>query len=108
MQPLTSPVPTERGLGHDLKVYDKQLDRATSQLVYVSEDVTVQGEQRCISGFEQFNRVSASQDNIHVNLKLTKGWNALVRLSIDSDGSVTRVADVTWITVPKEAIERWK
>jgi hypothetical protein len=108
IQPLTSPVPTERVLSHDLKVYDQQLDRATSRLVYVSEDVTVQGEQRCVSGYEQGDRISVAQDNIHVNLKLTKGWNALVRLSTYSFGSVTSVADVVWTTVPQEAIERWK
>ncbi|MFK7601061.1 hypothetical protein ACI3L1_02480 [Deinococcus sp. SM5_A1] len=108
IQPLTSPVPTERVLGRDLTVYDQQLDRATSRLVYASEDVTVQGEQRCVSGYEQGDRISVSQDNIHVNLKLTKGWNALVSLSTSSYGSVTRVADVVWTTVPPEAIERWK
>lgn len=116
LQPLTSPVPTERVLGHDLQAYEKDtpFQRATSALVYVSEDVTVQGEQRCLSGYEQGNRISVAQDNIDVNLKLTRGWNALLRQSEPAEGNQPRpegsayVTDIVWRTVPHEVIERWR
>lgn len=116
LQPLTSPVPTERVLGHDLQAYETEtpFQSATSTLVYVSEDVTVQGEQRCLTGFEQGTRISVAQDNIYVNLKLTRGWNALVRLSEPAAGDRQRpegsasVTDVVWTTVPHEVIERWR
>jgi len=67
LQPLTSPVPTERVILHDLRAYDKPLTSAQSRLVYVSEDVTVTGEQRCLRGSEQNNQIFVSQDNIRVN-----------------------------------------
>ncbi len=116
LQPLTSPIPTERGLGHDLQAYetDTPFQSATSALVYVSEDVTVRGEQRCLTGYEQGNRIRVDQDNIHVNLKLTRGWNALVRLSEPAEGNRQRpegsafVTDIVWMTVPHEVIERWR
>ncbi|MBB5362498.1 hypothetical protein [Deinococcus humi] len=113
MQPLTSPpVPAGRVLSHDLQAYDQQFALAMSQLVYVPEDVTVQGEQRCLRGFEQSNSISVNQNSIQVNLKLTRGWNALVRLNTSTDkqnnGAGILLSDTVWRTVPHEAIERWK
>lgn len=108
IQPLTSPAPTERVINHDLRAYDTPLTRAQSRLVYVSEDVTVKGEQRCIRGFEQDHRISVAQDNIRVNLKLHRGWNALIRASTYSFGDKTIVSDIIWTTVPHEIVERWR
>ena len=102
----------QRVLSHDLSAYDKPLTLVRSELLYVSEDVTVQGEQRCLQGVGNGEVVSVEQGNIHVNLKLTRGWNALVRLVTPAEEQGPPggafVADVVWMTVPHEVIERWK
>ncbi|WP_221089124.1 hypothetical protein [Deinococcus aquaedulcis] len=107
MQSLTSPIPKERGLRYDLQAYEQPGSQVRVNLVYVSEDTTVQGEQRCVRGYEQSGRSSASQDNIRVNLKLSRGWNALLRTETRSYAGQTHVSHITWTTVPREVIERW-
>ncbi|PTA68094.1 hypothetical protein C8263_08430 [Deinococcus arcticus] len=106
-QPLTSPIPEERRLHYDLRAYDKPTSPARVDLVYVSEDLTVQGEQRCVRGYEQSGQISTYQDNIRVNFKLSRGWNALLRTETRSSAGQTHVSHITWTTVPRDVIERW-
>lgn len=108
VQPLYSPIITHIALRWDVGAYETPNSTTAYHLVYVAEDVTVQGEQRCIGGYEQDGRISIDQDNVRVNLTLSRGWNALLRNATWTYVGDTFVNEITWTTLPREIVERWR
>lgn len=102
--PQTSYVPTEVALRLNLDAYATTGWTPSESLIYVDRDVTVTGEQRCITGYEQFNTIRVQQENIRVNLALGRGWNLLLRHYIRTGENI---AEITWQALPAEVTKRW-
>ncbi|WP_189071014.1 hypothetical protein [Deinococcus radiotolerans] len=105
--PQTSPVTTVAPIVPDLTAYGV-VGWPDVRWVYAAQDVTVRGEQRCVSGYRQGSTRTFAQENVRVNFSLTRGWNALLRRSTSSYAGETSIHDVEWTTLPREAVERWR
>lgn len=101
--PQTSPVPTEVPLRLNLDAYAAAGWLTSARLIYVDQDVTVTGEQRCITGYEQFSNIQVAQEDIRVNLVLGRGWNLLLRRYTRAGD----VAEITWQALPADGTKRW-
>ncbi|THF68434.1 hypothetical protein E7T06_16530 [Deinococcus sp. Arct2-2] len=106
LQPQTSPI-AQYG-----RIQSAELNSGEyAQLMWTPEDVTIKVETECIQGTEQVNGSrNISQTKILINLKLIRGWNALIReyRSEFTAPNGVHVSSVVWSALPAEKLTRWK
>ncbi|QLG13251.1 hypothetical protein HLB42_20145 (plasmid) [Deinococcus sp. D7000] len=80
-------------------------------LIYSPEEVTVSGENRCISGSEQTQPPgwkSVQQLQVRASLNLKPGWNAVLNTDQSRvDAGSVGVADRRWTALPAEELAVW-
>lgn len=106
LQPQTSPIP-QYGSIQLASLRSEQY----AELLWTPEDVTIEVETECIQGTEQVNGSrNISQTKLLINLKLIRGWNALIReyRSEFTAPNGVHVSSVVWSALPAEKLTRWK
>jgi hypothetical protein len=105
LQPQTSPIP-QYGSIQLAALRSEQY----AQLLWTPEDVTIEVEAECIQGTEQVNGSrNISQTKLLINLKLIRGWNALLReyKSGPTAPNGVSLSTVVWSALPAEKLTEW-
>ncbi|GGO41856.1 hypothetical protein [Deinococcus humi] len=109
LRPQTSPVPVWADLRPS--VTQTSAGSRTAFLVYSPEEVTVLGENRCISGSEQGRPPGQRfvlQTQVRASVTLKTGWNALLNTEklLSSVGKVG-VVERGWTALPADELTTW-
>lgn len=111
LRPQRSPVPVWANLRPSVTQTSAGAPNKTAFLIYSPEEVTVSGENRCISGSVQDQPPGGRfvlQTHVRASVTLKPGWNAVLntdhlRVSVGAVGVVER----EWTALPADELTTW-
>lgn len=111
LQPQTSPIPEWINIRPSVTQASAVAPSKVAFLIYSPEEVTVSGENRCISGSEQTQPPgwkSVQQVHVRASLNLKPGWNAVLHTdqSLVLAGEVS-VVNRRWTALTAEELRVW-